>query len=82
MSTNILEQQVLAKSYFDPSGLIVAVDHEQIVGFAHAGFGVDEDRRELSREMGVVCTVLVSPHQQHDEIAAQLLARAEIISAD
>lgn len=77
LSTNILEQQVLAKPYFDPAGLIVAVDHEQIVGFAHAGFGVDDNRRELSRELGIVCTVLVSPHDQHDEIAAQLLARAE-----
>ena len=73
----LFEPLVLAKPYFDARGLIVAVEHDKIVGFAHAGFGAAEDRSQICRDMGVVCTVLALPHPQHDEICTALLARAE-----
>lgn len=73
----ILEQNVFSKPYFDPAGLIVAVDGEQLVGFVHAGFGADDERASLCHETGVVCQLMVSPHQQHDRMAGELLAQAE-----
>ena len=38
LNCTLLDQHVLAKPYFDPRGLIVAVEGERIVGFVHAGF--------------------------------------------
>ena len=42
MSIAVLERYVLSKPTFDPQGLIVATDEDKLVGFAHAGFGPDE----------------------------------------
>ena len=50
MSTAVFERFVLSKPTFDRQGLVVAVDEDKIVGFAHAGFGPTEDRRaDLAR---------------------------------
>src|ERR671938_100354 len=35
----VLEYFLFAKPYFDPDGLIVALEGSEVVGFAHAGFG-------------------------------------------
>ena len=39
-----LERFAYSKPFFDPDGLIVAVDGEQRVGFVHAGFGPNGDQ--------------------------------------
>ena len=77
MSVPRLEQLVLAKPYFDHDGLIVALADEQPIGFAHAGFGPNEDETGLCVDPGVTCVLLVHPHPEHDEIERELLARCE-----
>jgi GNAT superfamily N-acetyltransferase len=76
MSAALLEHYVLSKPTFDPAGLIVAVEHGQLVGFAHAGFGPNADQSGLSKEVGVTSLVMTRPDAAAN-VAAELLARAE-----
>jgi ribosomal protein S18 acetylase RimI-like enzyme len=76
MSVAILEHYVFSKPTFDRRGLIVAVDDGELLGFAHAGFGPNEDGSGLSTERGVTCLVMLRPDAP-GEVAAELLARAE-----
>jgi GNAT superfamily N-acetyltransferase len=77
VSADLLEQLVLAKPYFDNSGLIVAVDDGTPIGFAHAGFGPAADEQGLSTEMGTTCMLMVRSNYQRLGIGAELLARSE-----
>ena len=77
LTPQLLEYQIFSRIYFDPAGLIVAIDDERIVGVVHAGFGASDDRRALDHETGVVCQLLVAPHAERDSIARELLAQAE-----
>jgi len=73
----LFEQLVFAKLYFDYGGLIVARDDDRPVGFAHAGFGPDEQGDRLSTELGVTCVVIVRPDCPQADVAAGLLERCE-----
>jgi len=73
----LLEELVFARPYFDRQGLIVAVDEDRPVGFAHAGFGASDDLASLDRSLGTTCLVLVSPHPQKKQIEAELLAASQ-----
>jgi GNAT superfamily N-acetyltransferase len=76
MSVAVLERYVLSKPTFDRYGLIVAVDGDRVVGFAHAGFGPTPDGNSLSTERGVTSLVMV--HADADaQVPAQLLAHCE-----
>lgn len=77
MSAAILEEQVLAKPYFENEGLIVAVDGGRPVGFAHAAFGPTDNQAHLSRQLGVTCLILVDGRCSQQGIADELLARSE-----
>jgi ribosomal protein S18 acetylase RimI-like enzyme len=77
LSPLLLEYQIFSRPYFDHAGLIVAVDGETIVGFAHAGFGASDDRSALDHETGVVCQLLVAPREDRDDIVRELLTHAE-----
>jgi len=77
MSTAVFEKHVLSKQYFDRHGLIVAVENDQPIGFAHAGFGPDESRNQLNVEIGVTCLLMVVPHPKRDLIGIELLHRCE-----
>lgn len=77
MTPAILEQYVLAKPYFDPRGLIVAVDDGTIVGFVHAGFCPGERAGELDRTSGLICQLLVHPQAATSPVATELLRRGE-----
>jgi len=77
MSADLLEMHVLSKPYFDGAGLIVALDDDVPVGFAHAGFGPTDDQSSLSTQWGVTCVVLVRPNYHRLGIGGELLARAE-----
>src|SRR5437763_14830150 len=59
-----LETHAFAKPYFDPAGVIVALDEGQRVGFAHAGFGPADNESALSRATGVTCLIGVRPSHQ------------------
>jgi ribosomal protein S18 acetylase RimI-like enzyme len=76
MSANVLERYVLAKPYFDNLGLQVAVERENLLGFAHAGFGPNEAESSLSTAQGVTSLVMLRPDADR-AIAAELLARSE-----
>lgn len=71
------DELVIAQTYFDPAGLIVACREGQPVGFAHAGFGVNEQQTWLSTEEGVICAVMVHPTVRNQGIGRELVRRAE-----
>ncbi len=77
LSVDLLEQYVFAKLYFDYQGLILACDDGEAVGFAHAGFGPDDEERAVSTEMGTTCLVLTRPDSPSTDVAAGLLQRSE-----
>ena len=77
MTTSLLERYVLAKPYFDPAGMILAFDQGEVVGLVHAGFGASDDGSELNRELGTICTLVLSPDHDSNSIAQELIRRAE-----
>ena len=79
---NLLEVHALAKPYFDPQGLIVAVEDRVPVGFAHGGFGPNNRESMLSFATGVVCAISVRPRFQGRGIGSELLARCETYLRD
>jgi ribosomal protein S18 acetylase RimI-like enzyme len=76
-TASALEEYVLAKPYFDPAGLVIALDDGAPVGFVHAGFGPDADESSLSTSRGVVCAVGVRPSHRRRGIGSELLRRGE-----
>lgn len=87
VTPEILESLVFSRLLFDPQGLLVAEHDGTPVGFVHAGFGPEEDQRQLSTEMGVTCMLMIDP--THDDavvdgmnLAAGLLAHSEAYLRD
>jgi GNAT superfamily N-acetyltransferase len=74
---DVIETVVFAQPYFDPNGLIVAVDDGTPVGFVHAGFGPAASGAMLDKRTGVICVVMVAPSYRHRGIGRELMARAE-----
>jgi ribosomal protein S18 acetylase RimI-like enzyme len=78
-----LENAVFNKPYFDPKGFIVAEDEAgKMIGFAHAGFGPNEELTELDRSRGVICAVVVKPNHRRQKIGSELLRRCEAYLRD
>ena len=77
ISHGLFETQILSKPYFEPDGLIVAVQDGEIVGFVHAAFGPAKDHSTLNRQCGIICMMMVQSKNQADEIRLGLLERAE-----
>jgi ribosomal protein S18 acetylase RimI-like enzyme len=72
-----LESCTLSKLFFDPEGLIVAVDAGRIVGLVHAGFGANVQGTGLDHESGVTCVLAVRTSYRGQNIGAELLRRSE-----
>jgi ribosomal protein S18 acetylase RimI-like enzyme len=72
-----LERHVFAKPYFEPNGLVVAIEGNRRLGFVHAGFGPNHTGTGLSTTTGVICVLAVRPEQQRQGIGTQLLEHAE-----
>ena len=78
LSPALLEQHVLGRPWFDPYGLLLAFDDDQPVGFAHAGFGPNDDHTNIDRSVGVVCMMMVLPEYEHRRgVGTQLLDACE-----
>lgn len=77
MSAALFEQFVLSKPYFDNAGLIVAVDDDRPIGFAHAGFGPAESGERLCTRFGSTCLVMVRTEYRRQGIGSALLGHCE-----
>lgn len=72
-----LERHVFSKPYFDPAGLIVALEGDVRVGFAHAGFGPNGTESALAHTTGVTCMIGVRPAYRRRGIGSELIERCE-----
>jgi ribosomal protein S18 acetylase RimI-like enzyme len=77
VTSQLLEDFVFSKPYFDREGLIVAEDEGRIVGFAHGAFGPTDDQSDIDHDVGVTCLTLVAPDVEYDSVAPELLDRSE-----
>ncbi len=77
MTSSLLEACVFSKPYFERDGLVVAVDSDRVVGFAHAAFGPTKDRSTIDHRVGTTLLVAVIPHPAQEVIADALLERSE-----
>jgi ribosomal protein S18 acetylase RimI-like enzyme len=77
VSATILEQLVFAKPYFDPKGLIVALEDNLPIGFVHAGFGANDSLASIDTELGTTYLLMLRAEHRHSEIAHELLSRSE-----
>ena len=69
---------IIAQTYFDPAGLIVATtDNDRVIGFVHSGFAADETKSRLSKKTGIICAVIVDPGYRRQGIGRELIRRAE-----
>jgi ribosomal protein S18 acetylase RimI-like enzyme len=73
----VLEYFALAKPYFDPQGLIVALEDDRLIGFVFTGFGSTADQRSVDRSIGVICLLGVLKPFRRQGVGSQLLARGE-----
>jgi len=78
----IFEQLVFSKPYFDPAGLIIALDDDRPVGFAHAGFGGSDDQIGISTDIGTTYQLVLRADYQDGALAGELLARSEAFLRD
>lgn len=82
MSANLLEQFVFSKPYFEREGLIVAVRDGRPVGFAHAGFGPNDDQTVVSTDLGTTYLLMLDRDHRDAVLADELLARSEAYLAE
>ncbi|HJZ55544.1 MAG TPA: GNAT family N-acetyltransferase, partial [Gemmataceae bacterium] len=75
----LFERWIFSKPYFDPDGLILAVDEatNRVQGYVLAGFAPTEDLSALSYEEGVICGIAVRPADRRKGIGRELVARIE-----
>ncbi len=73
----LLEQLVFSRPYFDPAGLIVALHDGIPVGFAHAGFGANDEQNGLATDTGTTYQLMVRAEHRDSSLAAELLAHSE-----
>jgi len=82
VSASLLEQLVFSKPYFDPEGLIVALDDADCVGFVHAGFGANDEQTGISTDDGTTYQLMLRSDRRDDVLADELLSRAEAYLRD
>lgn len=77
ITCDALDLLVFSVQYFDPRGLFVALDDQQVVGFAHAGFGSNDTGSGISAQSGVICVVMVHPEYRRQGIGRHLVELCE-----
>lgn len=73
----MLEFAVFSKAHFDRNGLIVAEHDGQVVGFAHAGFGPNEEGTGLDKSMGTTHMLMLRAGHEDDALVDMLLSASE-----
>jgi GNAT superfamily N-acetyltransferase len=73
----LFEQLIYSRPYFDPAGLVVALFNDLPVGFAHAGFGANEDETEISYDVGTTYQLVIRSDHRDGPLAGELLAQSE-----
>ena len=73
----LLEYFTFSKPYFDPAGLILALDGGAAVGLVHAGFAANADGTSLDRSTGVICVLGVMASHRLRGVGSELLRRGE-----
>lgn len=75
----LLDRWVLSKPYFDPDGLVVAVEEDtgRVQGYALAGFAPTENLDALSFQEGVICAVAVRPADRRKGVGTGLVRQCE-----
>jgi ribosomal protein S18 acetylase RimI-like enzyme len=73
----LLEQLVFSKPYFEPEGLIVAIQNNVPIGFAHAGFGPNETQNAIDTDLGATYLLMTRAEHRQPAVADGLVARAE-----
>ena len=82
MSIGLFDELVTSKQYFDPRGLILALEDGAPIGFTHAAFGPNDAESAVAKQMGVTHVVMVRPHHQRRGIGRELLTRGEAYLRD
>jgi GNAT superfamily N-acetyltransferase len=77
VSVDLFEQLVFGRPHFDYAGLILALDDDRPVGFAHASFGPNAVGDQICTDTGVTCLIVVRPDCDEAAVAAGLLDRCE-----
>lgn len=73
----VFERLVLSKTYFDPRGVWLAMEGDEVIGMVHAAFGIADDLQGLDRQRGVISQLLLRAGEQSDVVATRLLELAE-----
>ncbi|MCC6125108.1 MAG: GNAT family N-acetyltransferase [Pirellulales bacterium] len=76
-SPDVFEQLVFSKPFFERAGLILAFEEGRPVGFAHAGFGANENNSGISTALGTTCLMMLEPGCSESDVAAGLLEHCE-----
>lgn len=69
------DRLLLAQHYFDPAGMILACEGDQVVGFVHAGFRHDESGGWIDRSAGAIGAIVVHPTHRRRGIGSTLLTQ-------
>jgi ribosomal protein S18 acetylase RimI-like enzyme len=77
LSIDAFEVLIFSQPYFDPNGLIIAVENNEVVGFILSGFGPNSEGATLDYSRGVICAVIVHPNVRRQGIGRELISRAE-----
>jgi ribosomal protein S18 acetylase RimI-like enzyme len=71
------ERHTFSKLFFDPAGLILALDQGRCVGFVHAGFGANAAGSAIDFQAGVTCLLVVRTSHRRQGIGTELLRHSE-----
>lgn len=78
-SCDVFELFACSQPYWDPHGLILAVDEEsgRLAGYVHAGFAPNAAESGLDYSKGTICGLMVHPEFRRRGIGRQLIGKAE-----
>ncbi len=76
-SCDILELFTFSQPFFDPQGVILALDDDRVVGFVHAAFAATADQSQLDYQQGTLAALMVLPGYRRRGIGSELVRHAE-----